>query len=160
MKQAFVGIGSNLDQPLMQVQSALLSLANLPSTTLVAHSSCYQTIPIDCPDNSPSFINAVAKLNTTLEPLALLVQLLQIELSAKRIRSIRNAPRSLDCDLLLYEGVHCTSTELTLPHPRMHQRGFVLIPLHEICPDISLVPYGKVADLIRPEWWDKVVRLN
>ncbi|MDO9366309.1 MAG: 2-amino-4-hydroxy-6-hydroxymethyldihydropteridine diphosphokinase [Methylotenera sp.] len=151
MKQAFVALGSNLENPVEQVQKALIALSHLPQTRLVKQSSLYRTAPIDCVDAAPDFINAVAEIETELSPQVLLDTLHEIENVAGRERPYINAPRVLDCDLLLYENVVLNTVKLTLPHPRMHTRGFVLLPLFEIAPHLILPNHGKIAPLITPE---------
>lgn len=151
MKQAFVALGSNLKNPVEQVQKALIALSHLPQTRLVKQSSLYRTAPIDCVDAAPDFINAVAEIETTLSPPVLLNALHEIENVAGRERPYINAPRVLDCDLLLYDNIVLNTAKLTLPHPRMHTRGFVLLPLFEIAPHLILPKHGKIAPLITPE---------
>ncbi len=151
MKQAFVALGSNLENPKEQVQKAFIALSHLPDTRLVKQSSLYQTAPIDCIDAAPDFINAVAEIETELPPDKLLDAILEIETIAGRERPYINAPRVLDCDLLLYENTVLNTSKLTLPHPRMHTRGFVLLPLFEIAPHLSIPNHGKIAQLITPD---------
>lgn len=154
MKQAFIALGSNLADPILQVKNALLALENIPNTHVIKQSSLYKTAPIDCPQVSgapvPDFINAVAEVKTALAPEALLDALHIIENTAGRVRPYINAPRVLDCDLLLYENIVQNTAKLTLPHPRMHLRGFVLLPLFEIAPQLILPNHGKIATLITP----------
>ncbi len=151
MKQVFVALGSNLENPIEQVQRAFVALSHLPETRLVKQSSLYQTAPIDCVDVAPDFINAVAELETELPAEVLLDAILEIENNAGRERPFINAPRVLDCDLLLYENMITNTEKLTLPHPRMHTRGFVLLPLFEIAPHLILPIHGKIAQLITPD---------
>jgi len=155
MHLAYVALGSNLQEPIKQVNQAVTALEQLPNTRILKKSSLYQTAPIDCgvdlQNPVPDFINAVAEIETELTPLALLAELHAIENVAGRERPYVNAPRVLDCDLLLYENVMLNTTKLTLPHPRMHTRGFVLLPLFEIAPHLSLPNHGKIATLITPE---------
>ncbi|MDP3777209.1 2-amino-4-hydroxy-6-hydroxymethyldihydropteridine diphosphokinase [Methylotenera sp.] len=151
MKQAFVALGSNLENPKAQVEQALIALRHLPETRLIKQSSLYQTAPVDCVVTAPDFINAVAEIETSLAPEALLDAILDIENQAGRERPYVNAPRVLDCDLLLYEDVTQETTKLTLPHPRMHTRGFVLLPLFEIAPDIFIPNHGKIAAFMTPD---------
>ena len=134
---AFVALGSNLQDPVLQVKKAFLALKNLPQTNLIKTSSLYCTAPIGY-QSQPDFINAVAQISTDLSPFDLLDALLNIELLAGRDRPFANAPRVLDCDLLLYDDVVMNSEKLILPHPRMHLRSFVLLPLAEIAPKLSL----------------------
>jgi 2-amino-4-hydroxy-6-hydroxymethyldihydropteridine diphosphokinase len=145
MSKAFVALGSNLngdlDSPASQVNSALQAIDKLPKTKLMKQSSLYLTKPIGY-DNQNDFINAVAEISTELSPLELLDALLNIEHLAGRERPFANAPRVLDCDLLLYGDVKMTTEKLTLPHPRMFERGFVLLPLAEIAPNLT-APSGE-----------------
>lgn len=148
MKQVFVALGSNLDAPITQIERAFEKLTSLPSTLLVQRSSLYQTMPVDCPAEAPDFVNAVVELATTLAPLDLLQCLLELERQFGRVRGIRNSPRVLDCDLLMYEDVVCTSSDLILPHPQMHRRDFVLVPLLEIAPDCVHPSFGRMSALV------------
>jgi 2-amino-4-hydroxy-6-hydroxymethyldihydropteridine diphosphokinase len=145
--QAFIAIGSNLQDPVRQVNLAFELLANLPDTRISKHSSLYRSAPVGY-DNQPDFINAVAEVNTTLTPQQLLQALLATEALQGRERPFPNAPRVLDLDLLLYDDRVMNTTELTLPHPRMHERGFVLYPLAEIAPDLQVPTKGNVRDLL------------
>lgn len=155
MKQAFVALGSNLVNPVSQLQTAFVALSQIPNTHVLKKSSLYQTAPIGYDENQlkqvPDFINAVVELETDLTPLELLDALFAIENQAGRERPYPNAPRILDCDLLLYENIEMNTSKLTLPHPRMHTRGFVLLPLFEIAPHLSIQNHGKIATLITPE---------
>jgi 2-amino-4-hydroxy-6-hydroxymethyldihydropteridine diphosphokinase len=138
---AYVGIGSNLGEPAGQVESAFEELGRIRHTSLAARSSVYRSQPVGYADQ-PEFFNAVAALQTTLEPLELLRELQAIEARHGRRRSFSNAPRTLDLDLLLHGQAVVRSPELTVPHPRMHQREFVLKPLTEIAPDIEIPGVG------------------
>ena len=164
MHQAFVALGSNLQNPIAQVEKAFIALTLLPKTKLVQKSSLYQTAPIDCIDDPqnpvPDFINAVAELQTELSPQDLLTALHAIENNAGRERPYINAPRVLDCDLLIYEDIVVGSAKLTLPHPRMHTRGFVLLPLFEIAPQLSIPIHGKIAELITPDLSKDIKKLT
>ena len=142
--QAFVALGANLDDPADQVERAFPELARLPQTQLRARSSLYLTKPVGYTDQ-PDFINAVALIETTLSPRQLLDQLLAIEQRHGRRREFRNAPRTLDLDLLLYDHLVMHEPGLTLPHPRMHERAFVLAPLLEIAPDCIIPGAGAAA---------------
>ena len=144
---AYVALGSNLEQPAQQVTAALAALATLPHCHAVCASSLYATTPVGYADQ-PDFINAVARLDTTLDAFALLDALQALETRFGRVRSFRNAPRVLDLDLLLY-GEHCQDhPTLTLPHPRMHERTFVLMPLADVAPDLLIPGCGRVADCL------------
>lgn len=154
---AYVALGANLGEPVMQIRQALDDLAHLAGTRLLGHSSLYRSKPVGCA-GQPDYINAVAALNTHLTPRALLAALLEIETRHGRTRAFKNAPRTLDLDLLLYDGLVMHEPGLTLPHPRMGGRAFVLAPLAEIAPDCLIPGQGDAraclarldaADLIR-----------
>jgi 2-amino-4-hydroxy-6-hydroxymethyldihydropteridine diphosphokinase len=140
MSRAFVALGSNLngdlDCPASQVIRGFQSIEQLPKTKLIKTSSLYQSAAVGYTDQ-PDFINAVAEISTELSTLELLDAILNIEHLAGRERPFANAPRVLDCDLLLYGDVKMTTEKLTLPHPRMFERGFVLLPLAEISPNLT-----------------------
>ena len=131
--QAYVGVGANLGDARATVVQAMDDLDALPDTRTVLRSSLYRSAPVDA--KGPDFINAVVELRTALEPLALLAQLQRLESLAGRERPYRNAPRTLDLDLLSYANLVLEGPTLSLPHPRMTQRAFVLVPLAEIAPD-------------------------
>jgi 2-amino-4-hydroxy-6-hydroxymethyldihydropteridine diphosphokinase len=155
MNKAYIALGSNLQEPIKQVQHAFAALAGIKNTRVLKKSSLYQTAPIGYAAEQinvvPDFINAVALLETDLTPPELLDALLEIENLAGRERPYINAPRVLDCDLLLYDDITINTSKLTLPHPRMHTRGFVLLPLFEIAPHLSMPNHGKIATFITPE---------
>jgi 2-amino-4-hydroxy-6-hydroxymethyldihydropteridine diphosphokinase len=158
---AFIGLGSNLQDPLRQMQQAFVDLGGLPETQLVARSSLYRSAPLGCPDmpdltSQPDFVNAVAKIETGLVPHALLQGLLQIEHSHGRERTFRNAPRTLDLDVLLYDDVQLREHGLTIPHPQMHRRAFVLQPLLEIAPD-AVIPGVGLASIALAECQDQIL---
>ncbi|MEY2633139.1 MAG: hypothetical protein RIR00_1793 [Pseudomonadota bacterium] len=145
MTLAYIALGANLADPAAQVRAALAELDRLPETRLRAASSLYCTAPVGYADQ-PEFINAVAAVETRLTPLALLDALLALEQRCGRVRGAeRNGPRTLDLDLLLYGDTVLDSPALTLPHPRLHLRAFVLVPLAEIAPDLALPGRGTVA---------------
>ena len=139
--RAYVALGANIGEPVRHLRAAVVDLDTLPGTTVVARSSLYRSAPVGLLDQ-PDFINAVVSVDTTLAPLDLLYALLAIEARHGRVRSVPNAPRTLDLDLLLHGDTTMTSPELTLPHPRMHERAFVLLPLVEIAPDVVLPGLG------------------
>ena len=147
MHTAFIGLGSNLGRPEAQLRRAIAALAELPETRLAAASSLYRSAPVGHADQ-PDFVNAVAQLSTALTPPVLLAALLWIEKRFGRERSFRNAPRTLDLDLLLYDAHILAEPGLELPHPRMHQRAFVLAPLVEIAPDCEIPGKGPAAALL------------
>lgn len=133
LTRACVGLGANLGEPVAALQQAVARLAALPGTRLVAVSSLYRTAPVDA--GGPDYFNAVATLDTTLSAASLLYHLHIIEDDAGRQRPYRNAPRTLDLDLLLHGNAPITTPVLTVPHPRMHERAFVLLPLAELEPE-------------------------
>lgn len=145
---AYIALGSNLDDPAAQVTAALAALAALPQSRLCAQSSLYRTAPVGYADQ-PDFINAAAAIETALAPRVLLDALLALEVARGRARQFANAPRTLDLDLLLYGERQMDEPGLTLPHPRMHERAFVLVPLAEIAPDCMIPGRGTVAALLR-----------
>ena len=144
---AFIGLGANLGEPEAQVRTAIAALGKLPRTRLVKASSLYRSAPVGYKDQ-PDFINAVAEIETQLGPKALLDELLKIEVRFGRARTFPNAPRTLDLDLLLYGERIIAETGLTLPHPRMHARAFVLAPLAEIAPEAVVPGKGTAATLL------------
>jgi 2-amino-4-hydroxy-6-hydroxymethyldihydropteridine diphosphokinase len=145
---AWVGLGSNLAEPAAQVRAALAALARLPHTRLEASSALYRSAPLGRAEQ-PDFVNAVCRLATGLEPRALLAQLLELERAHGRVRGAeRNGPRTLDLDLLLYGEERREQPGLSLPHPRLHERAFVLVPLAEIDPRLTVPGRGPVAALL------------
>lgn len=144
---ACVALGSNLDDPRAQVEHGFAALVALPRTTLRARSRLYRTPPWGVVDQ-PDFINAVARLETALAPRELLDALLAIEARAGRVRGARNGPRVLDLDLLLYGDRVIDEPHLVVPHPRLHERTFVLLPLADVAPDLEVPGRGRVADLL------------
>ncbi|MFZ2540320.1 MAG: 2-amino-4-hydroxy-6-hydroxymethyldihydropteridine diphosphokinase [Gallionella sp.] len=145
---AFIGLGSNLEDPRSQLQLALAAIARLPDTQLLTESSLYRSAPLCYPDQ-PDFVNAVARIKTALTPQALLQALLQIEHNHGRERTFRNAPRTLDLDILLYDEVQLHEHGLTIPHPQMHLRAFVLQPLLEIAPEVGIPGVGQASRAIQ-----------
>jgi 2-amino-4-hydroxy-6-hydroxymethyldihydropteridine diphosphokinase len=142
--QACIALGANLGDALGALRAAQQALADLPHTTLLAMSPLYRTAPIDA--TGPDYLNAVALVQTTLPAHDLLHQLQAIEQSRGRERSVRNAPRTLDLDLLLYGDQVIGTHELIVPHPRMHQRAFVLRPLLDVAPHILIPGLGAAID--------------
>jgi 2-amino-4-hydroxy-6-hydroxymethyldihydropteridine diphosphokinase len=145
MHIAFIGLGSNLGEPETAVRQAIAALAKLPLVRLVAASSLYRSAPLGHTEQ-PDFVNAVAQVSTELSPQSLLAALLAIEERHGRKRSFRNAARTLDLDLLLYDTATLADPGLQIPHPRMHQRAFVLAPLLEIAPGCAIPGRGPAAD--------------
>ena len=145
MTLAFVAIGANLGDAQATVRQAMADLAGLPHSRVSARSSLYRSAPVDA--SGPDFINAVVALDTDLAPEALLAALQQLELRAGRERPYRNAPRTLDLDLLRHGDTVMHSATLTLPHPRLEERAFVLLPLAEVAPgQVRAAALAWVAD--------------
>jgi 2-amino-4-hydroxy-6-hydroxymethyldihydropteridine diphosphokinase len=147
LNQAFIALGSNLENPISQIKQAFEELKRLSGTRVIKQSSLYQSAPVGRFDQ-PDFINAVALIETKLAPQDLLIELLSIERRHGRVRESLNAPRTLDLDILLYEDLKCHTEILTLPHPRMSQRAFVLQPLLEIAPDCYIPGHGNASQLL------------
>lgn len=137
---AYIGIGSNLGNPAEHVRFAISQLRQLSSSTLAAQSSLYQTAPVDA--DGDNYVNAVVCLLTALSPKKLMARLHDLENASGRKRTYRNAPRTLDLDILLYDDKEINTSALTLPHPRMTERAFVLVPLLEITPTITIPGKG------------------
>lgn len=157
--QAFIALGSNLENPAFQVQQAFDELKQLPGTQLVRRSSLYRSAPVGKLDQ-PDFVNAVALIETHLAPHDLLKALLAIEQRHGRVRESLNAPRTLDLDILLYDTLCYQDADLTLPHPRMTQRAFVLLPLMEIAPACNIPGYGGIAPLLAACHEQKLERMT
>ncbi len=147
MSVAYVGLGSNLDAPQRHVTQALRELGAIPATRVLGCSSLYRSEPLGHAPQ-PEFVNAVAALDTSLDAETLLDELQAIEARHGRARSFQNAPRTLDLDLLLYDDAVHHSPRLTVPHPRMHERAFVLRPLIELAPEIAVPGHGRARDLL------------
>jgi 2-amino-4-hydroxy-6-hydroxymethyldihydropteridine diphosphokinase len=145
---AYIGLGSNQGEPRTRIDQAFAELDRLPATRLAARSPLYSSAPLDAP-GQPDFVNAVAAVETELSAAQLLEALQAIESRHGRERPHRNAPRTLDLDLLLFGDTACASHELTLPHPRMHERAFVLRPLLDLDPRAEVPGRGSARALLR-----------
>jgi 2-amino-4-hydroxy-6-hydroxymethyldihydropteridine diphosphokinase len=156
---AYIGIGSNLDGPRAQVESAFAELARLPRTRLAARSSLYRSAALGYA-SQPDFINAVAELDTALRAHELLAELQAIEARHARERSFANAPRTLDLDLLLFGDARIDEPHLVVPHPRMHERAFVLAPLLEIAPQTAIPGRGSARACLAASAGQKVERID
>jgi len=156
--RAYVGLGANLGDALGTLREAVARLRALPSTQVEGVSSLYRTAPID--SSGPDYLNAVAALDTALSPEALLAALQAIELDHGRERPYRNAPRTLDLDLLLHGAAVRTTPALTLPHPRLHERAFVLRPLLELAPALRDPAGAALADRLAEVADQRIERLD
>lgn len=159
MITAYIGLGSNQDNPRAQVMRAFAELGELPGTRVAARSPLYGSAPIDAPAQ-PDFVNAVAAVDTELSAAQLLDALQGIESRHGRARPYRNAPRTLDLDLLLFGDMAFTSPVLTLPHPRMHERAFVLRPLLDLDPRAEVPGRGPARELLRACAAQAIARLE
>ncbi|MDB5816116.1 MAG: folK [Rhodocyclales bacterium] len=150
--RAWIGIGANIGaDPVDTVRNAIAALGKQPHCRLEAQSSLYRTAPVGTTADGapqPDYINAVVRIETALGPALMLETLLAIEKNFGRTRSIRNAPRTLDLDLLIYADRIISQSGLQVPHARMHERAFVLVPLAEIDPDLAIPGQGIVKDLL------------
>ena len=144
----YIGLGSNLDDPVQQLNRAIAGLGRIPATQVCSVSSYYQSRPVG-PQEQPDYINAVVYVQTGLSAEDLLEHLQQIENRQGRVRSMRWGPRTLDLDMLLYGEHVINSPNLQVPHPEMYQRGFVLKPLAEIAPQLNIFGYGTVQSLMQ-----------
>ena len=145
-QRAYIGLGANLGDAAATVTAAMQALGRLPQTSLVARSSLYRSAPHQA--SGPDYINAVAELRTGLAPLVLLHHLQAIEGQHGRARPYHHAPRTLDLDLLLYGDVLLNTPQLSLPHPRLHLRAFVLRPLAELSPQLMVPCLGEIGPLL------------
>lgn len=133
MRKAVIGLGANLGDRKTAIREAVHALSLLPGTSVLQCSGIYETVPVGIREQ-PDFLNSAVLIETKLTPHALLGACLGIEAAAGRIRTVKNGPRIIDLDLLLYEGINCGGEELLLPHPRMSERAFVLAPLSDLFP--------------------------
>jgi 2-amino-4-hydroxy-6-hydroxymethyldihydropteridine diphosphokinase len=158
---AFIGLGSNLGHPRRRLARALAQLARLPRSRLVAASHNYVSAPMDCTEPQPDYVNAVAELRTALTPSALLKRMRAIERRQGRQRqgsTRRNAPRVLDLDLLMFGRRRMSRPQLSLPHPRMHERAFVLQPLIDIAPAATIPGRGAARTWLRRARGQRIAR--
>ncbi len=156
--RAYVAFGANLGDPVAAYDFARKRLAQLPATTVLASSALYRSAPIGT-NAQPDYLNAVIALDTALTPQALLAALLRIETEGGRVRAYERAPRTLDLDLLLHGDAIVAEADLQLPHPRMHERAFVLLPLTEIAPEAHIPGHGSAAALLADLSGQRVERL-
>lgn len=156
--RAYIAFGANLGEPAAALEFASERIAALPGTALVARSALYRSAPVGVA-GQPDYLNAVIAADTRLSAEELLAALLAIERAAGRTRAYPQAPRTLDLDLLLYGDARISLPHLQVPHPRMHQRAFVLLPLAEIAPCATIPGHGTVADLLPGVAGQRIVRL-
>jgi len=159
MTVAFIGIGSNLQDPARQVEQAVVELDALPHSRVVKRSSLYRSAPIGYAAQ-PDFVNAVAQLETGMPAERLLDELQAIESRHGRERAFANAPRTLDLDVLLYGNLVMKTKDLQIPHPRMHERAFVLRPLLEISPEATIPGIGSAKDALQSVAEQSVERIR
>ena len=155
---AYIGVGANLGNALKTVRAAITEMKIMPETRVSAISSLYRSAPVDA--SGDDFINAVVRLDTTLPAQSLLEHLQHIERVFGRERSFRNAPRTLDLDLLIYDQTRTSTPSLELPHPRMSDRAFVLLPLLEISPDVQIPGKGAAKDYLATVNDQEIERLD
>jgi len=149
IRRCVLAIGSNLGDRLANLQGAVNTLADTPDVWLTAVSPVYETAPVDAPPGSQDFLNAVVLADTTLAARTLLERALAVEDAYGRKRTEeRNAPRTLDVDLIVVGDRRANDADLLLPHPKAHERAFVLAPWHDLEPDAELIDHGPVADLL------------
>jgi len=150
-RRAYIGLGANQGDLEATLRVAIDSLKPIEQSQFIAASPWYRSAPVDA--TGPDFLNAVVALDTELEPYGLLLHLLEIEVMLGRKRhgpdARKNAPRNVDLDLLMVGSLIIRSTPLTLPHPRMHERAFVLRPLLDLAPDVAVPGHGRAAELLR-----------
>lgn len=155
---AFIGLGSNIADPFAQVFRAMNAIDRLPQTRVLARSSLYRSAPVGFLEQ-PDFINAVVKIETEFAPHALLQALLALEQEQGRTREFQNAPRTLDLDVLLHDDLQHHEHGLTVPHPQMHKRAFVLAPLLEIAPDCVIPGVGSARQALLHCTGQRLVKL-
>lgn len=158
IRRAVISLGSNLGDRMFALQGAVDALADTPEVWVTGISPVYETEPIDAPEGSESFLNAVIALDTTLSARTLLDRAHAVESAYGRERGEANAPRTLDVDLIVVGDRHADSDELRLPHPRAAERAFVLVPWLDLESDAEIPGYGTVAELVEKTGRDGVVR--
>jgi 2-amino-4-hydroxy-6-hydroxymethyldihydropteridine diphosphokinase len=146
--RAVIAIGANLGDPARQVGSAFDELGRLPATRFIARSALFRTAPVGGPKSQPDYVNACALVETSLVPRALLDALLAIERAHGRVRDVPNGPRTLDLDIILYGDETVAEPGLAIPHPRAHERAFVLAPLVDVWPDARIPGHGRASELL------------
>ena len=158
IRRCVLAIGSNLGDRLANLQGAVSSLADTPEVWLTAVSPVYESEPVDAPDGSPMFLNAVVLADTTLSAHTLLDRALAIEDAYGRERDEHHAPRTLDVDLIVVGDRRASDSDLVLPHPRAQERAFVLAPWNDVEPDAELLDRGLVSELLEKAGFDGITR--
>ena len=158
MAIAFIGLGGNVGDTRQILTDAVFCLAQIPSIKVLASSCFYISSPVDAPGGD--YINNVISVSTSLDPLSLLHACQSVENDFGRERPYDRAPRTLDIDLLIYDDVECNDPELIIPHPRIAERMFVLLPLLELAPDIELPNHGKLKNKVPDLSWQKIEKLH
>jgi 2-amino-4-hydroxy-6-hydroxymethyldihydropteridine diphosphokinase len=159
MNNIFIALGSNLKNPKDQVKKGILSIKKIEGVRILCESNLYETPPVGIL-GQPNFINAVIKIDSNLGPYEILNELLKIENITGRIRADKNGPRTLDLDILLFNNLILNEKKLTIPHPRMHERLFVLIPLRDIDEAIVIPNHGAVIDIINKLTPENIIRIE
>jgi 2-amino-4-hydroxy-6-hydroxymethyldihydropteridine diphosphokinase len=159
IRPAVLSLGSNVGERAANLQGAVDTLADTPEVNVVAVSSVYETVPVEAPAGSPNFLNAIVLIDTTLSVAMLLDRAQAVEAAFGRERGESNAPRTLDVDLIVVGDRLSDTEELTLPHPRAHQRAFVLVPWYEVDEQAQIPGKGKIADLLTDADTSGVVRV-
>ena len=159
MIKAYIGLGSNLDDPQSQLKKAIIAMEMVPSTSVVKTSSFYRSKPVG-PQDQPDYVNAVVELDTELSASVLLDYLQAIENEQGRERKIKWGARTLDLDILLFGDEIINNDRLQVPHVEMHNRGFVLLPLNEILPDCKIPGVGAVSSLLQEDSINDLVKLT
>ena len=159
MNNIFIALGSNLENPKEQVKKGILSIKKIEGVRLLNESNLYETPPVGILDQ-PNFVNAVIKIDSNLGPYEILNELLKIENIAGRVRIGKNGPRTLDLDILLFNNLILNEKKLTIPHPRMHERLFVLMPLKDIDETIVIPNHGAIIDIINKLTPENIIRIG
>tara|TARA_B100000795_G_scaffold193437_1_gene147747 strand:+ start:1196 stop:1675 length:480 start_codon:yes stop_codon:yes gene_type:complete len=159
MNNIFIALGSNLENPKEQVKKGILSIKKIEGVRLLNESNLYETPPVGILDQ-PNFVNAVIKIDSNLGPYEILNELLKIENIAGRVRNDKNGPRTLDLDILLFNNLILNEKKLTIPHPRMHERLFVLMPLKDIDEAIVIPNHGAIIDIINKLTPENIIRIE
>ena len=159
MNNIFIALGSNLENPKEQVKKGILFIKKIEGVRLLNESNLYETPPVGILDQ-PNFVNAVIKIDSNLGPYEILNELLKIENIAGRVRNDKNGPRTLDLDILLFNNLILNEKKLTIPHPRMHERLFVLMPLKDIDEAIVIPNHGAIIDIINKLTPENIIRIE